>query len=276
MARIVIFILLVTFAFGSQTAWAVDQDTGDELFSQLTAQGFHKLAYELYTAGDADQDDLSESSALLSGTLTLDPRAEYAYVDLLRLLPLNDGNHQQELLWALQKYIDESSDLEVVNGAVRYLLASQDSREDREQMLLRLLGFANESNPVLKSELATQLGLLAGEKADDETAMNYFIHAYNSNGYNRLAFSRLRELKSKSGDPLSPILTAKSLRMAIDADPMNIDAVIAFARFCERLGLYDMASESYQYSADLLDYLYPDRPLPATVYIPWVSESIAI
>ncbi len=271
-SRVYIALGMVLFCLG--TARGIEQSTeGEELFSQLTAQGFHKLAYELYTSGDVDDRGLEEATAFLRGVFTLDPRAEYVYVDILRIAPKRERVDAEQLLWAFENYVDGSSDLEVVSNAVRYLLNAQDSRQERENVLGRLLQIAEEKNAVLSSELATQLALLLAEKADTDGAVNYLTHAYDSNPYNKLAFAKLDELKRNSGESIPLVLYAQDFRLAIEADPMSIEAGSAFANYSAKLGLYDMAADSYEYCAQLWQYLYPDRSLPASIYLPWAISN---
>ena len=172
---------------------------GEELLSQLTAQNFHKLGYELYTSGNVDGRVLEEATAFLSGVFTLDPRAEYVYVDILRIAPKMEQMDQKELLWAFDKYVDGGSDLEVVSNAVRYLLNSQDSREEREQVLGRLLEIVGDKNSALSSELATQLALLLAEKADTDGAMNYLTHAFDANPQGRTLYWRHQPAPNRKG-----------------------------------------------------------------------------
>ncbi|HEG44679.1 MAG TPA: hypothetical protein ENH94_11595 [Phycisphaerales bacterium] len=246
---------------------------GEELVSQLTAQNFHKLAYELYMGDDAIKRSLDEATAFLSGVFTLDPRAEYVYADILRIMPKIGRGDQRQLFWAFKEYVDGGSDLEVASNAVRHLLNSQDSRQAREQALGQLLQAVGDKNAALSSELATQMALLLAEKADTDGAMNYLMHAFDSNPYNRLAFSKLVELKRDSGEDIPPLLFVQDLRLAIEANPMNIDAGLAFANYVAKLGLYEMASDSYEYCSQLWRYLYSERPLPASLYLPWIISN---
>ena len=246
---------------------------GEELLSQLTAQNFHKLGYELYTSGNVDGRALEEATAFLSGVFTLDPRAEYVYVDILRIAPRLKQMDPKQLLWAFGKYVDGGSDLEVASTAVQSLLNSQNSRQEREQVLGQLLQIVGNKNAALSSELATQLALLLAEKADTDGALNYLTHAFDANPYNKLAFAKLAELKRNAGEDLPPIFYAQDFRLAIEANPMNIDSGLAFANYAAKLGLYEMASDSYEYCAQLWRYLYPGRPLPSSIYLPWMISN---
>ena len=57
------------------------------------------------------------------------------------------------------------------------------------------------------------------------------------------------------------------------ANPMDIDAAMDYAVFCEEIGLYSIASSVYEYCAELFDYLHPGANLPVEIYLPWSVSS---
>ena len=150
------------------------------------------------------------------------------------------------------------------------MLKQLNSREEREQLLNRLLKDLGDKNPTLSSELATLLALLVAEKADTENATSYLMHAYNNNKYNSLAFEKLSELIAEQIEV--PIYLAH-LRRLLVKNPLDIDTAVAFAQYCLQLELYETSAGSYQYCADLFSYLYPGQPLPASIYLPWAISN---
>jgi tetratricopeptide (TPR) repeat protein len=163
--------------------------------------------------------------------------------------------------------------LEVTKKAVRYLLEKMNTRKEREEKLISLLRDMEEKNPVLASELMTQLGLLSVEKGDATSAIEHLAKAYNLNMYNKLAFAKLVELNERAGLKMLPVTYAGNLRLAMGANPLNIKAVFAFAQLIEKQGLYDITASAYEYSAQLFNYLYPKQTLPASIYLPWALAS---
>ncbi|MHC4725889.1 MAG: hypothetical protein ACYS17_01555, partial [Planctomycetota bacterium] len=125
-------------------------------------------------------------------------------------------------------------------------------------------------NVVLASELTTLLGHLKAEKADLEAAEFYLMQAYKKNRYNTSAFTKLMEIKPER---IGPPIYLERLRLALRENPSDIDAALAFAQQAEQLQLYDTAAGTYEYCANLFNYLYPSEPLPVRIYLPWSISS---
>ncbi len=247
---------------------------GDRIYSPLTAETFHRIAREVSTDAISEKDAAAEAMAFLTAAMDLDPRATYLYEDMLVLGSQSTKAEDVGPFYdVFRKYIAKTSNFEVLRKAVRYLLSTADSREEREAVLMRLIGVAGVKNPVLASELAAEYGQLAVEKADFENARKSFEQAYHYNEYNQLAFARFDELLRKEEQALTPAAYASNLRRVIDVNPLNIDAAYAFAQYCEQVGVYDIAAGAYNYTADLFEHLSPDRDLPASIYLPWALMS---
>jgi len=60
------------------------------------------------------------------------------------------------------------------------------------------------------------------------------------------------------------------MRLDMDLHPLDLDRALAFAGYCDRLGVYDVAAGAYEYAADLFGYLNAGSPLPASIYLPWM------
>jgi hypothetical protein len=107
---------------------------------------------------------------------------------------------------------------------------------------------------------------LLSEKADFKSAQFYFLQAYRSNQYNKLAFAKLTELIPEQ---IGPEIYLGNQKLILRENPLNIDAAIAFAQYAEQLQLYETAVKAYEYSANVFRYLYPSEPVPARIYLPW-------
>jgi len=241
-----------------------------EIFSPFNAQTFHKIAYELYNSSQLDSDQIDQAITLLRGAMQLDPGAEYVFGDLLNIISQsNQPAYSQYLLWAFNQYAGRNADLVITDKAVRFLLESLNLRMQRETVLVNLLKGVGEDNAMLSSELAIQLALLSAEKADFISAANLFARAYAANPYDKLAFVKYKELSEQLGHELPLEMYVRHMRLAIRANPLDLKAVLAFARYSEKVGLYNIAADTYEYAAQLFGYLWPGADTPASIYLPW-------
>jgi tetratricopeptide (TPR) repeat protein len=247
------------------------QDTQQPLFSPQSAYEFHKIAHQLYTSGDFDSNKAERAMVLLNAAMNLDNRADYLLTDMLNIgLKTTDENHLKIFHRVLEKYAAEPGlDLDLAIQAVRHILNQMDSRQAREDMLSSLLKTTGRTNQMFASELATQLALLAVEKTDFNAAAYYLTYAYTANPYNKLAFTKLGELAQQSEKQVEPSAYAKHLRRAMTASPLDTEAVFAFAKFAERMGLYSLAASAYEYSAGIFEYTFDEIELPPSIYLPW-------
>jgi tetratricopeptide (TPR) repeat protein len=243
----------------------------NQLFSPSVAQKFYEIAYELANSEDISKPQAEQAIAFLTATMNLDRRAKYVYPLMIEIASrYSDRDYSEMVRNLLTGYVDKSADLEVVRKAVQYLLDRLDSREQREQLLKEMLQTLSGKNPVLDSELATLLGLLTAEKADFQTAQTYLMQAFDSNRYNKLAFTKLSEL---AGEQLEPAMYLEHLRFAFAENPINLHAALGFAQYAEQLQLYQTAADTYEYCADLFSYLYPSQDLPPHIYLPWTISN---
>jgi tetratricopeptide (TPR) repeat protein len=263
-------------AGATPSAWTAPKN--DEPFSPSVAEEFYEIARQLADSPDAGTAELEQALIFFNAALTVDARANYALPDLISCLikhhaslsPVQKQDPRYDirdtLLNVLATYVDKSSDLDVATQAVTFLLGQLDSREQREQLLREMLKKLRGKNPILDSELTTELGLLLAEKPDLQAATSYFVQAYNSNKYNKLAFSKLAQLIP---DQISPATLIEHQRLILGENPFDLNASLAFADAAERLQLYDTAAQAYEYSAELFSFLHPSEPLPASIYVPW-------
>jgi tetratricopeptide (TPR) repeat protein len=203
--------------------------------------------------------------------MRLDSSAKYVLPDMVKIACRQTDRDYSELMRQLVTgYADEAADIEVVRLALSYMLGRLNSREDRERLLDEMLQMLGERSSILDSELATELGLLTAERADDANAVQFFWFAYNKNKYNKLAFAKLVELM---GDQITPAMYLEHLRLALGENPLDMEAALTFAQYSEQLQLYETAAEAYEYCADLFRFLYPSKALPSSVYLPWAISS---
>ena len=242
----------------------------EKLFSPSVSQLFYEMAYEIIHRENITDSQAEQAVAMLNAAMNLDVSTDFATADMLTIASRpGPPRHLQMLYDSLIKYIDKNADCQVATNAARYLLEQLDSRQQREKLLGRLLRDIGESNPSVRSELATALGLLYAERADDPNATRALAMAYTWNRYNQLAFEKLVEL---APEQISPVLYLEYLRLKLRENPLDIDTAISFAQYAQKVQLYDVAADSYQYCADLFRFLYPEQDVPIAIYIDWMAS----
>jgi hypothetical protein len=259
----------------SAQALPQERGTSEELFSPSAAQIFYEIAYESTNVPAVDDASRGQALVFLSATTHLDSRANYVVPEMIELAASLSGQYDQKdysdfVLNLLDSYVDKNADLEIVAKGIRYLLERLNSRDKREELLGMLLQRYGKRNAFLDSELATLLGLLMAEKADVEAAQSYLMQAYNSNRYNRLAFTKLAEL---APDQIGAAMYLEHLRLAFAENPLDIESAFAFARYAERLQLFQTAADAYEYCATLFKYMHPSETLPADIYLRWALSN---
>ncbi len=265
------FWVFLTLFFCSPLARAQGTSGSEQLFSPSLAQKFYEIAYELANSEDINGPKTEQAIAFLTATMELDNRANYVHPVLIKLVAQHPERDYSEIVYnSLARYLDKSSDFEPARQATQYLLERLNSREQREQLLAGLLQNLNGKNVCFDSELATLFGLLVAEKADANAAQVYFMQAFNSNKYNKLAFEKLVEL---APEQIAPAIYLEHLRLALGENPLDLEAALAFAQYAERLQLYQAAADAYDYCAQLFSYLHPSQQLPPYIYLPWTLNS---
>ncbi len=283
------FCLIFCFAPNQGQCDILDLSSG-KLFSPSVGQRFYDIAYELANQEHITPSQAEQAIILLAAATNLDSKAltgGYKIADsaeatiyaqtgkniLPEIIKLSCQYSQRDrstlVMNLLTGYVDESTDLEIARTAIRYLLGQLDSREQRETMLEELLRNIEGKNPGLDSEIAASIGMLKAEKADWQAAQYYFMRAFNSNKFNDFAFAKLIELVP---DQVDPAMYFEHLRLALSENPLDMQRVLEFAQYAERLQLYKIAIDAYQYCAELFDFLNPSKPLPAFIYLPWAMS----
>ncbi len=242
-------------------------DISDGLRSSSASERFVQIARELTQAADVDEPAIDQAVVFLIAAKRLDPQALGVEPLLLRLATRSaTKDYSAQVLTALQNYVSEQADRVVVAEAIRYLLARQSNQDGRERLLEDLVRRIGNKNAAVDSELATTLGLVMQQKADAQRAKFYFLQAYNSNKYNTLAFAKLAEV---APNEIGPAAFLEHLRLAFREKPLDAEAVRNFALYAQRLGLYQVAAETFRYGAELFRYQHPTEPLPSGIYLPW-------
>lgn len=271
-----------------------------EMFSPSAALAFYDIAQELEKPKSENsrisQQQIEQAMVFLSAAAQLDNQAEYFLPDLIKVAcrseaPLSLGlaklygrtidpndpakviepkDNTQLIIGLLSQYVNQESDLQVVRKAVDCLLDQLDTREQREQMILKLLNQLRKKNDVLESELCTSVGLLLAERADFNAAQSYFLIAVDKNKYNRLAFDKLYEL---AGENVNAASYLEFLRYRLRENPLDLQSALAFAGQARNLEIFQTAANAYEYCVSLFEYLYPNESLPQYIYLPWALSS---
>ena len=265
-----IFITITLISLSCVCVFAQPKTEKDELFSPYCAQTIYGMTDGMYQPASADVRLAKEAMILIEAAVKLGLPRQNVLEDLLRfgvLFP--DDEYQDTINWAFKEYLDDRSDLDILRMTVNHGLDQLDSREDREAYLLKMHKAVGDKNRPFASELATQIAMLELEKGDNEAAKTRLIRAYYAYPYNKIAFEKLRDIFAVSDMVLPPTIYADHLRREIVSDPSNLEAVLQFAEYTERLGLYDIACRTYDYAVELFGNVYPKDELPAAIYLPW-------
>ncbi|MHC5083460.1 MAG: tetratricopeptide repeat protein [Planctomycetota bacterium] len=245
-----------------------------DLRSQDTAQVFVKQASEIYAQDRQNAANVEQAMVLLDAAVSLDAGSASIPEQILRVgsgACYGQAEYEQMLMWSFDRYVTERADLEVIAGAVRCMLNNLNSRMDREALLGRLMKRYAGSNHAMGSEIATQLGLLAAEKADLQTAITSLSQAYELNRYNQLAYMKLLELSAGQNLSVTPVAGLGQMRSALDINPYDLEITTAYAEALCFYGLYEPAVEAYAYAARLHAFTLPGEPLTEAIYLPWIQ-----
>jgi hypothetical protein len=275
---IAVFLAIVLFAAPTRSQTPARSSAGpaaktsDSLSSSLAADRFREIARELVQSKNLTVPQADQAIILLTAAKNLDRTATDLEPLMLRAALRAGGskNYSDQVLFWLQNYVGPSCERAVVMDSIRHLLDRAKSIEQRKEVLETLVKRIGNKNPAIDSELATLLGQLMMEKGDKEAAKFYLLQAYSNNKLNKTAFAKYAEL---APNDIGPAVYLEHLRLLQRENPLDINAAIGFAQYCERWQLYDLAAQSYQYCAHLFRYLYPSEPMPPHVYLPWAISS---
>jgi tetratricopeptide (TPR) repeat protein len=268
--RAIIASVMCGVVFCVSVSYSLEEES---LFSENTATLFIKQASIVHQEDPLDIMRTEQAMTLLAAAASLDITPGEVPEKMLRIggdRTYDGQDYSGQLLWALDRYLNDRSDLDVVFNAMRSALDGLNSRIDREVFLEKLFRKYSSVNAAFASELVTQLGLLAVEKADMQSARNYLSAAVQLNPYNQLAFSKFIELsmpKEGEGFPPKPILLT---RRVLEMNPYNLDSAVRYADMLRQLQMYDIASSAYEYVSQIHQFLYPDQSLPDDIVQDWL------
>ncbi len=234
---------------------------------------FHDIAFDILAGPMANNEDIDLGMAFLTAAGKLDTQSPFINETMLRASPLLlDGKYDTSILHAFDEYTAGAVDLEVAKKAIMHLLDGFNSRQQREDFLTGLLRKVDGRNQMLSSEISMHLGFLAAEKGDltmSSPAVKYFRNAVRDDQYNFQAFSSLHEMYTNAGESMSPSMYARYLRLKMTSNPMDLGSALNFARYCESSGMYDVASQAYEYSVKLYKYLNGKSSFEMSIYLSW-------
>jgi hypothetical protein len=250
----------------------------EPLFSENTAALFIKHASEIHQEDPLDvmrteQAMTEQAMTFLTAATSLDITPGQIPEQMLRIgagRSYDGQDYSDYLAWALGRYLNDRSDLEVVFNALRSMMDSLNSRIDREVLLEKLFRKYSSVNGAFASDVATQLGLLAVEKADMQTALNYLSSAAQLNPYNQLAVSKFLELSAPEDGERDQRIPVVQARRVLEMNPYDLDAAVRYADMLRQLQMYNTASSAYEYISQLHQFLYPDQPLPDDIIQGWL------
>ncbi len=245
----------------------------EPLFSENTAALFIKHASEIHQEDPLDVMRTEQAMTFLTAATSLDITPGQIPEQMLRIgagRSYDGQDYSDYLAWALGRYLNDRSDLEVVFNALRSMMDSLNSRIDREVLLEKLFQKYSSVNGAFASDVATQLGLLAVEKADMQTALNYLSSAAQLNPYNQLAVSKFLELSAPEDGERDQRIPVVQARRVLEMNPYDLDAAVRYADMLRQLQMYNTASSAYEYISQLHQFLYPDQPLPDDIIQGWL------
>ena len=275
--------VLLAIALSAAPTWAARTSAPKPSFSESTsaqlkapaqslsspsvAVRLQDIAYDLAQAKSISGSKADQAIVLLTAAKSLSTSSTSIDPLLIELAGRQtEKDYSGQIIMWLQGYVGASCDRVVVRDAMQKLLDRVNSCEDRRRLIEELVGRIGNKNAVIDSDLAMLLGFLMGEKADLKSAKFYLMQAYKNNKYNKIAFAKLAEI---APDEIGVGVVLEHLRLLLRENPLDINAAMNFAQYAERLQLYDTASLTYQYCAELFRYLYPTEPLPPHIYLPW-------
>jgi tetratricopeptide (TPR) repeat protein len=245
----------------------------ESLFSENTATLFIKHASKVHQEDPLDIFRTEQAMTFLAAASSLDITPGEIPEQMLRIgagSSCDGPDYSDFLTWSLDRYLDARSDLEPASDGLRCVLERLNSRNDREVLLDKFYRKYSSVNTTFASDLATQLGLLAVEKADMETAIRYLSSAYQLNPYNQLAYSQVSELLASQEVSPDEGVQILHTRRVLEMNPYYLDAAVRYADTMRKLQMYDIASNAYAYASEVHQFLYPKQSLGDDIVQGWL------
>ena len=240
--------------------------TQSQLYSQENARVLLRLCDKI-DYDKADLETISQAELMIrtahnlgSGTVS----CLQEYLKAVELIPNQDNSSL--VMSMLKTYVNRTSDLKPALNAVEYLLDKQNSRREREGLLVRILDTVGPNNELFASSIASELAILSAEKGDYDAARIFFVKSYQSNPYNSLAFVKLSQIDSNF---INVQRYLYYLRNLLVQDRYNLDIAVRYASALYANGLYSYSVPAWAYCATLYEKIYPGQPLSSDIYLPW-------
>lgn len=267
------------FPQDAQRLWELARDLWAS--TELQASGYIPISSPPQIA----ENNIRQSCLLLEAAVELDPENTAAWHDLVILYTsdvVNDPGRAMEALLAYNEL--KPKDTQPVETFLYYRLHNLNDRLSREQFLLQTIPTLQDY-PYIQSLAYNELGVLAQEKLDTESARTYFEQAYAASNYNDEALARILTLPWPQVDELNPDLTAEQIqnqkqindqqetlyhilrwRRRVLNNPYDFQALMALITILEGTGRHNLTQDYYEHAYTLLTlphlpigYEIPDR-----------------
>jgi len=266
-----IFVILASCALVSSVFGEAMSQGDQQIYSPTASMALVELAQEIICESEIECDSAKRAIILLQAAQYLDPKLVVPLDEMLVFANLDPENDYSEVVYRqLLANVSSGSDIAAPIKAAAYLFHNKNTRSQRQVLLEKILKNVGVNNDFFACEIALELGILAAEISDSDSATYYFKKAYSLNPYNMSAFDKLMEI---SPDSISYSDYGLYLRRKITVNPFDINYVVDFAVFCHKYGMHELAVKAYAYAIDLFDYQMPGEKLPSVIYVPY-AESI--
>jgi len=216
---------------------------------------------------------LRRACLFLQAATELDNTHEMAWHDLLELLisdTINDRGRARDALMNYS-YLNPEDNL-VIDNWINYSLNTINDRETREYYL-QTESMNLSSIAYTYSNVLTQLGIMALEKGDMDTARMAFAQAVSASAFNEDAFTRYvalppAEISAEKSEQLTPeelaayakatkdrreLFLVLRWRARIRNNPYDFEAVVNLIDTLDAFGRQKLAQEYYEYAFKLLE-----------------------
>ena len=273
MAKIEKFSVLILISI-SVLAAVCPGSVDRQLRSSLVAESFYEAGYDLYTDPAAGIVESRQAMILFLAAAQLDDRADYLWGEIINLAwKYPDENYSDVVYASLVKYVVRDADLEIASRGLSYLLERLDSREQRQELLEKLIRAFEGKNKRFVSDLWMRLGFLYAETGEAQSAQGMLMNAYSNDKYNRLTFAKLEELSSLGGEGLGDYMYLQSLRDSVTVNPLDFQSAYSFGQYADALGLFPPAAAAYKYCVQLDRYLSETGNGDVGLYRMWMLSS---
>ncbi len=242
-----------------------------QLYSPTASRALVDMVYKLNCENKSNCQTSKKAILLMSAAQKLDQDVNLSLGDMVEFANLSPENDYSDVIYnQLLNSVTINGDIYAPLKAAAYLLQRQNTRTQREEILKKLESTVT-VNDFLLSDISFELGGLATQISDKESAKFYFIKSYKSNHYNTAAFEMLLEYDPND---ISYSDYGIYLRRKVTVNPFDIDRVLDYADFCHKYGMYSLSVKAYAYALDLYDYQMQSAKIPRAIYIPYAEAII--